>query len=96
MAQDGIFVIISTIDTKTGKLKGNPDIISRGFVYLRESQELLMDVRKLVRKIVEGSFATEHTLNASYLKDQIRTKTGQFLFQKTERRPMVIPVIIEV
>jgi len=96
MAQDGIFVIISTIDTKTGKLKGNPDIISRGFVYLRESQELLMDVRKLVRKIIEGSFATEHTLNASYLKDEIRNKTGQFLFQKTERRPMVIPVIIEI
>jgi len=96
MAQDGIFVIISTIDTKTGKLKGNPDIISRGFVYLRESQELLMDVRKRVRKIIEGSFATEHTLNASYLKDEIRNKTGQFLFQKTERRPMVIPVIIEI
>jgi len=96
MAEDGIFVIISTIDTKTGKLKGNPDIVSRGFVYLRESQELLMDVRKRVRKIIESSYAVEHTLNASYLKDEIRNKTGQFLFQKTERRPMVIPVIIEV
>jgi len=96
MAKDGIFVIISTIDTKTGKLKGNPDIVSRGFVYLRESQELLMDVRKQVRKIIEGSFAKEHTLNPTYLKDEIRNKTGQFLFQKTERRPMVIPVIIEV
>ena len=96
MAKDGIFVIISTVDTQTGKLKGNPDIVSRGFVYLRESQELLMDVRRQVRKIIEGSFAKEHTLNASYLKDEIRNKTGQFLFQKTERRPMVIPVIIEV
>ena len=96
MAQDGIFVIISTIDTKTGKLKGNPDIISRGFVYLRESQELLMDVRKRVRRLIEGSFAAEHTLNTVYLKDEIRNKTGQFLFQRTERRPMVIPVIIEV
>jgi ribonuclease J len=96
MAKDGIFVIIATVDTKTGKLKGNPDIISRGFVYLRESQELLMDVRKRVRRLIEGSFAVEHTLNSSYLKDEIRNKTGQFLFQKTERRPMVIPVIIEV
>lgn len=96
MAQDGIFVIIATVDTKTGKLKGNPDIISRGFVYLRESQELLMDVRRRVRKIIEGSFASNHTLNTTYLKDEMRNKTGQFLFQKTERRPMVIPVIIEV
>ena len=96
IAQDGIFVIITTIDTKTGKLKGNPDIISRGFVYLRESQELLMDVRKRVRKIVEGSFAIEHTLNSTYIKNEIRNKMGQFLFQKTERRPMIIPVIIEI
>jgi ribonuclease J len=96
MAKDGIFVIISTIDTKTGKLKGNPDIISRGFVYLRESQALLTDVRKRVRALVEHSFAKEHTLNTTYLKDEIRNKMGQFLFSKTERRPMVIPVIIEV
>ena len=96
MSEDGIFVIISTIDSKTGKLKGNPDIISRGFVYLRESQDLLMEVRKRVRKIIEGSFAKEHTLNSVYLKSEIRNKMGQFLFQRTERRPMVIPVIIEV
>ncbi|OGZ58514.1 MAG: hypothetical protein A2827_01435 [Candidatus Spechtbacteria bacterium RIFCSPHIGHO2_01_FULL_43_30] len=96
MAKDGIFVIISTIDTATGRLKGNPDIISRGFVYLRESQELLMEVRKRVRRLVESSIAQEHTINTTYLKDEIRNKTGQFLFQKTERRPMVIPVIIEV
>jgi len=96
MSEDGIFVIISTIDSKTGKLKGNPDIISRGFVYLRESQDLLMEVRKRVRKIIEGSYAAEHTLNSIYLKSEIRNKMGQFLFQRTERRPMVIPVIIEV
>lgn len=96
MARDGMFVIIATVDTRAGKLKGNPDIISRGFVYLRESQELLMDVRRRVRRIIEGSFAAEHTLNTVYLKDEIRNKMGQFLFQKTERRPMVIPVIIEV
>lgn len=96
MAKDGIFVIISTVDTGTGRLKGNPDIISRGFVYLRESQELLMEARKRVRRIIEGSFVEVHTLNAAYLKEEIRNKMGQFLFQRTERRPMVIPVIIEV
>jgi ribonuclease J len=96
MAKDGIFVIISTVDPQPGTLKGHPDIITRRFAYLRESKELLMDVRRRVRKIIEGSFAAEHTLNATYLKDEIRNKTGQFLFQKTERRPMVIPVIIEI
>jgi len=53
LAKDGIFVVIAVVDRQTGKVKGSPDIISRGFVYLRESKELLRDVRKRVIKIVE-------------------------------------------
>ncbi len=97
LAQDGMFVIVTIIDKATGKVKGSPDIISRGFVYLRESKELLKQTRKKVVEIAEktgGHGATAPDWN--YVKDELRNKIGDFLFAKTERRPMILPVIIEV
>jgi len=94
LAEDGMFVIIALVDPKSGKVTQSPDIISRGFIYLKENKELLATVRKKIRTIVESEKA--RPLNIPYLKDQIRDDIGQFLFQKTERRPMVLPVIIEV
>ncbi len=96
MSQDGIFVVIATIDKQNGKVKNSPDIISRGFIYMRESEELLADVRKKVKEIVEETTMAGHPVNWSYVKDNLRDKIGQFLYTKTERRPMVIPVVIEV
>jgi len=96
MAKDGMFVIITVIDSKTGKVIGEPDIISRGFVYLRESKELLAQTRKKVKEIVAHTSSTEHTVNWSYVKTNIRDKIGQFLYTKTQRRPMVLPVVIEI
>lgn len=96
LAEDGIFVIIAVVDSATGKVRGSPDIISRGFVYLRESKELLYETRKLIRKIIEDSTTQMHPLNWAWVKDNLRERVGKFLFTKTERRPMVLPVIIEV
>jgi len=96
MAKDGMFVIIAVIDRQTGKVKGNPDIISRGFIYLRESKQLLSETRKKVIEIVEQTTSSNGTVNWIYIKDQIRNKIGEFLFQKTQRRPMVLPVVIKV
>lgn len=96
LAEDGIFVIISVVDSETGKVKGSPDIISRGFVYLRESRDLLSQARHLIRKVIEDSTAQMHPINWTFLKDELREELGKFLFRKTERRPMVLPVIIEV
>ena len=97
LAQDGMFVIVTIIDSKTGKIKGSPDIISRGFVYLRESKDLLSQTRKKVFEIVEkvGGHG-QTTPDWSYVKDEIRNKVGDFLATKTSRRPMVLPVVIEV
>ncbi len=94
LAEDGMFTIICVVEPKTGRMRASPDIISRGFIYLKEQKELLMQVRKRVRTIIEGEKA--RPLNLTYLKDEIRDDIGQFLFQKTERRPMILPVIIEV
>jgi ribonuclease J len=94
LAEDGMFVIIALVDSRRGQLRASPDIISRGFVYLKENKELLGSVRKRIKQIVESEKA--RPLNITYLKDNIRDEIGRFLFQKTERRPMILPVIIEV
>ncbi len=94
MARDGMFVIIVTIDSKTGKVRGRPDIISRGFVYMRTSKELLEATRKKVNQIVAKT--AHRPVNWAHVKNSLRDKIGQFLFSKTQRRPMVIPVVIEV
>ncbi|MBU4353482.1 ribonuclease J [Candidatus Parcubacteria bacterium] len=96
LAQDGIFVIITVIDSQTGKVKNSPDIISRGFIYLRESQELLKQTRQLIKKTVEDATGKMHPINVTYVKDLLKERVGKFLFQKTKRRPMVLPVLLEV
>jgi len=91
-----MFVIIVVVDRQTGTVKGSPDIISRGFVYLRESKDLLKQVRKQTIDIVNKSAGSGGTINWIYVRDNVRNKISEFLFTKTERRPMVLPVIIEV
>ena len=96
LAKDGMFVIIAIVDKQTGRVRGSPDIISRGFVYLKESRDLLRDTRKRVVDIVNRATGSGKAVNWSYVKDELRNKIGQFLFSKTQRRPMVLPVVIEV
>lgn len=96
LSKDGIFVVIVAIDGQSCELKGSPDIISRGFVYLKESQELLADARKLVKEIVKKTATNERTRNWSYVKSNLRDRVGEFLFKKTKKRPMVLPVVIEM
>ena len=96
LAKDGMFVIVAVVDRQTGKVKGSPDIISRGFVYLRESKELLRDTRKKVIAIVDKAAGSGGAVNWAFVKDEIRNKIGQFLFSRTQRRPMILPVVIEV
>ncbi|MCX6720904.1 MAG: ribonuclease J [Candidatus Staskawiczbacteria bacterium] len=96
LAEDGMFVIVTVIDKRTGQVKGSPDIISRGFVYLRESKDLLSQTRKKVIEIVYKTAGHGGAVNWTYVKDEIRNKIGDFLATKTSRRPMILPVVIEV
>lgn len=95
LAEDGMVVVIATVDSKTGKLVQNPDIISRGFVFLKEHKELIEDLRLRVRKIVADSDPLSWA-DTNNIRNKIRDYVGQFLFTKTEKRPMVLPVVIEV
>ncbi len=94
LSQDGIFVVIALINAATGKLKKSPDIISRGSVYLRESQELLRETRYLVKHVVEQNTEHMHPINIDYIKDVVSEALSKFIFQHTAKRPIVIPVMI--
>jgi len=88
LAENGMFVIVVAVDKKTGQVKGSPDIISRGFIYLRESKDLLAQTRRKVISIVNKTTGSDQAVNWTHVKDEIRSKIGQFLFSKTERRPI--------
>ncbi len=96
LAQDGIFVIIAIIDIRNGRVTRSPDIASRGFIYLKESQDLLRHIRGLTKKKIEEATARMHPINMDYVKNTVREEVGKYLFQKTGKRPIILPVIIEV
>jgi len=95
LAQEGMIVVITTLDRKTGKVLKNPDIISRGFIYLKENKELLDEIRRRIRGIV-GRIPHYQDVDSDYIKSIIKDQIGEFLYTKTKRRPMVLPVLIEL
>lgn len=96
LAKDGMFVIIATVNVRTGQLKKSPDIISRGFVYLRESQGLLSETRLLIKKSIEDMTQGMNPVDLEYVKTNLTDTVERYLLQKTSKRPMVIPVLIGV
>ncbi|MDP3057470.1 MAG: ribonuclease J [bacterium] len=96
MAKDGIFTIIIIVDSKTKKIVGEPDIISRGFIYMKESTDLLNETKKKVRDIITIKTQGEGSINWAYVRNNLRDIIGEFLYTKTQRRPLVLPMIIEV
>ena len=96
MSEDGMCVIIVTIKTQTGQLIGVPDIISRGFVYMKDAKHLIDETRERVKRITDRKHGDVGAVNPQLLKNKLRDDIGQFLFQKTQRRPMILPVVIEV
>jgi len=96
LAEDGMFVIIASINLRTGKLKKSPDIISRGFVYLRESQELLQQARIIIKKTVESTTVGMNPINFDYVKQEVSEEVSKFLYRETHKHPIVIPVVLGV
>ncbi len=95
LAEDGMMVVICTVAKKTGALVGDPDIITRGFVYLKDSRDLIDKTREFVKRILKDKDPNSPDF-AEYSKNKIRNDVGSLLFKLTERRPMILPVIIEV
>jgi ribonuclease J len=96
LAKDGMFTIITIVDKKKKEVVGEPQITSRGFIYVKENFDLVNATKKQVKKIIGQSTSSDAEPNWDYIKNNIRDEVGRFLFQKTQRRPMILPVIIEV
>ncbi len=96
MAGDGVFMIIATVSRKTGKLISSPDIISRGFIYMKENEDLINQTRTHVRQLFEQRRAAEQRGDWTKFKLQLRDDVADLLYAKTKRNPMVLPVVNEV
>jgi len=94
LSQDGIFIVVVTINKKSKQIASGPEILSRGFVYVRESEELMDESAKLVRGVVE-KYVNKGSYEWTAIKQEIRDTLNSYLFQKTKRRPMIIPIIME-
>lgn len=94
LSQDGIFIVVVTLNRKEKKIASGPEMISRGFVYVRESEQLMEESTQLVRKIVE-KYVVKDAFEWNNIKQEIRDTLNSYLFQQTKRRPMIIPIIME-
>ncbi len=94
LAEDGMFVVVALLDSKTGLLKKSPDIISRGFVYLKESQELVRHTRALIKRTIEQETKGQQQPNIDQIKNIVADIVSKYLFQQTAKRPLVLPVIL--
>ncbi|WP_019152732.1 ribonuclease J [Robertmurraya massiliosenegalensis] len=95
LSQDGVLIVVVTLNKAEKKISAGPEIISRGFVYVRESEELMGESVKLVKGIVEKNISREFFDWAS-IKQDMRDGLNQFLYEKTKRRPMIMPIIMEI
>ncbi|MDS1029057.1 ribonuclease J [Bacillota bacterium LX-D] len=95
LSQDGILIVVVTLNKDTGNVVAGPDIVSRGFVYVRESEELMEDAKEKVRQSLEKC-AERQVTEWSTIKSNVRDTLGKFLYEKTRRRPMIMPIIMEV
>lgn len=95
LSQDGILIVVVTLTKQERKIASGPEIISRGFVYVRESEKLMDDSTKLVKDIVERNIIKD-SFEWSSLKQDIRDELNRYLFDQTKRRPMILPIIMEV
>ncbi len=95
LSQDGILVVVVTLGKGTNKILSGPDIISRGFVYVREAEKLLDEANRVVAKTI-NRLLDENITEWSVIKNDVRDDLSKFLFEKTRRRPMILPIIMEV
>ena len=95
LAQDGLIVVVATVDVDSCEIISGPDIISRGFVYVRESEELMDEVRAIARNVLEETLEAGVT-EWNQIKSNVKDDLSKYLYSKTKRKPMILPVIMNV
>lgn len=95
LSQDGLIVIVLTMDSQEGKVVAGPDVISRGFVYVRESENLMDEVKNVIRDEIEKC-EEKHIKEWSVIKSNLKDNLRDYIYQKTKRNPMILPIIMEI
>ena len=95
LAQDGIIVVTASIDYETGQLIAGPEVVSRGFVYVKEAEELIAQARKVAEKSLENSYYSNIS-DIGAIKSKLRDAVSHFVYEQTKRSPMILPIIMEV
>ncbi len=96
LAEDGIMIVVLTLERGSNQLLAGPDIVSRGFVYVRESEGLMEEARQVVTEAVEDCLENQRNADWSKIKMVIRDTMGDFLWKRTKRKPMILPIIMDV
>lgn len=96
LSQDGMYVITVLVDSKTKEVVGNMQITSRGFIFVKDNFDLINETKRKVQKIIKETTSKDTKMDWKQVENNIRDRVGEYLFQKTQRRPMVLPVVIEV
>ena len=95
LAQDGLIIIVTTIDNEKREIASKPDVISRGFVYVREAEQLIEGIKQVSTEAVETSLS-RHNVDWSMMKNNIKSSVAKYIYDRTKRNPMILPIIEEV
>ena len=95
LAEDGILIVVLTLEKGTNQLLAGPDIVSRGFVYVRESEDLMEDAKEVVENALDSCLERNIT-DWGKIKNEVKDALGDFVWKETKRRPMIMPIIMEV
>ena len=95
LSQDGLIVVVASVDTESGLLLSGPDVVSRGFVYVREAEELMEEIRQIAADVICRCLDRK-SCDRMELKNALRDDLTKFLYAKTKRKPMVLPIIMNV
>ena len=96
LSEDGLVIVVVTLNTAKGKIVAGPDLISRGFVYMRESGQMINEAQSMLNRRLRQSVANSDTPDTDALKNQITDILGPYLYEQTKRKPMILPVVMEV
>ena len=95
LSMDGIIIVVATIDSSTGQVVSGPDIVSRGFVYVRENEALMNSARDLACRVIDENYNVKfHDWNA--VKSGLRDELSRLMYERTKRRPMILPILMEI
>ena len=95
LSEDGLVVVVATVDLSESLIMSGPDIVSRGFVYVKESEELMFDARRVVAETLDNCLS-RGMYDFTEMKAKIRDDLAKFIFKKTKRKPMILPIIMDL